>query len=311
MIELILSFFGNFLVEFMTFLLVTALTLRYLSFKHSKRDEIYFSHFTRELSSTIEEDKARNVDIEDTDEYLTNILGRVNQKLPHRNLRHDIEARGGSREEGISLKDYVGSKHGMIASIQNESTVFNSKTTPNFPQLTERIMNNDENWSKIFGFMPIDGITRILDVLPTMFIVLGVFGTFIGISMALPEIAKMDFSNLEESGKTLSSFVVNVTFAMKTSIAGIFFSIVLTLLNTLFPIEATREGTFEKVETVFEALWYHMHTDPSKKSAEDELPKIREALELILVELKNNHGHAQPAALERVHSRSKNPKKAG
>lgn len=295
MIEIILSFFSDYLIETMLFMVVTALTLRYISFRHSKRDEAYFSHFTRELASTIDNDKAKSVKVEDVESYLTNLLGRVNQKLPDRNLRGELNSRDNNNKKDMALKDYVGSKHGMIASIQNESSVFNSKVAPNFPQLTDRIMNNDENWSKIFGVIPIDGVTRMLDVLPTLFIILGVFGTFIGISMALPEIAKIDFANLENSGKTLSLFVVNVTFAMKTSIAGIFFSILLTLLNTFFPIEATREATFEKVETVLQNLWYHVQSDKKKRKSDPDIVQMRETLEAILAELKRQNGEKKAA----------------
>ncbi|MEX0798208.1 MAG: hypothetical protein WD025_02115 [Bacteriovoracaceae bacterium] len=293
MIELILSFFGNYLIEFMTTIIILALALRWISFTHSKRDEAYFSHFTRELSSTLDEDKTKGIKSDNVEDYLNNILGRVNKKLPDRNLRKDLKERktksaAEKKEEGISLKEYVGSKHGMIASIQNETSVFSSKTAPDFGQLTERVMNDDENWSKIFGIIPINGITRILDVLPTMFIVLGVFGTFIGISMALPEIARIDFNNLEASGETLTQFVINVTFAMKTSIAGIFFSIILTLLNTLFPIEGTREGTFEKVENGLQVLWYHLQTDPKKINMDKEIQAMRESIDAILEEIRHS-----------------------
>ena len=286
MIELILSFFGFFLIEFMTAMLITALFLRWISFRHSKKDEAYFSHFTRELSATIEEDKAKGEKHDEIDSYLTNILGRVNQTLPERNLRRDLKGRktSTSKKEGshYSLREYVGSKHGMIVSIQTESNVFNSNVPPDFTQLTERVMNDDEHWSKIFGFIPIDGIVRMLDVLPTLFIVFGVFGTFIGISQALPEIANIDFNNLEDSGETLSQFVINVTFAMKTSIAGIFFSIILTMLNTIFPIDATRERTFEKVETSLQTLWYHLHTEHQRSQTDKELVRMRETLGKIL-----------------------------
>lgn len=285
MIEFILSAFGIYLIEFMTALLLTALLLRWISFRHSKKDEVYFSHFTRELSSTIEEDKVKNIS-SDIETSLNNILGRVHQKLPERNLRKDLKGRGAPQSDHprseVSLREYLGSKHSMILSIQNESNVFHSNTPPDFNQLTERVMNDDEHWSKIFGLVPIDGIVRTLDVLPTLFIILGVFGTFIGISMALPEIARIDFSNLETSGDTLSQFVVNVTFAMKTSIAGIFYSIVLTLLNTVSPIDATRERTFDKVETSLQTLWYHLQTDHKKSATEKEFAEMSKTLKLIL-----------------------------
>jgi len=283
MIEILLSFFGKYLIEIMTVMLVTGLTLRWISYRHSKRDEAYFSHFTRELAMTINHDKARNVHFNDVEDYLNDILGRVNKKLPERNLREITSKRKMREDENVTLKEYVGSKHGLINCIQNESAVFQNKVQPDFGQLTERVMNNDENWSKLFGTISIDGVSRILDVLPTLFIILGVFGTFIGISMALPEIARIDFNNLEASGQTLTQFVINVTFAMKTSIAGIFFSIILTLLNTLVPIEASRIGTFEKVENVLQLLWYHLQTDQSKTSTEKELSSIRETMEKVLV----------------------------
>ena len=287
MIEIILHFFGNYLIEFMTAMVVTSLALRWISFTHSKQDDAYYSHFTRELSSTIQEDKAKGVrhDFKEIEDYLNDILGRVNQKLPERNLRHNMKGRRPKEEnkrEGVSLREYVGSKHGMIVSIQSESNVFNSNVPPSFSQLTERVMNEDEHWSKLFGFMPIDGVTRILDVLPTLFIILGVFGTFIGISEALPEIARIDFNNLDSSGQTLAEFVISVTFAMRTSIAGIFFSIVLTLLNTIFPIDATREKTFEKVETALQILWYHLHTDNKDEAIKRELQEMGQTLKMIL-----------------------------
>lgn len=285
MIAAILVFFGNYLIQFMTALLIVALALRWVSYKHSKRDEAYFSHFTRELAATIDEDKSKSVAFDDVENYLGSILGRVNQRLPDRNLRKTLKKRSEKKDkekEAVSLRDYVGSKHGLIASIQNESSVFTSKVSPNFGQLTERILNDDANWSKMFGFFPVDGVTRILDVLPNIFIVLGVFGTFVGISLALPEIAKINFNNLESSGEILSQFVTNVTFSMDTSIFGITFSLILVLLNTLSPVEATRESTFEKVETVIESLWYHLQTDQRKRSSDLVMPKILETLEKIL-----------------------------
>ena len=58
---------------------------------------------------------------------------------------------------------------------------------------------------------PNENISRLIDILPGLFVVLGIFGTFIGISMALPKIAQMDFNNLEGSGAILTEFVLNVS----------------------------------------------------------------------------------------------------
>ena len=281
MVELILGFFGNYLIEFMMTLLGSALIFRYLAYRHSKDDEAYYSRFTRELDSCIDEDKLKGVGIDDVDSYLSNILGRVNQKLPDQTLRFGSNKNVADRttankkEEGteerderiaqnMSLGDYVGSKHGLIASIQGESSIFNCQVPPDFTELTDRVMNDDKNWTKLFGHIPIEGVSRMIDILPNLFIVFGVFGTFIGIAMALPEIANIDFNNLEGSSETLTRFVINVAFAMKTSIAGIAFSLILTFLNTFFPIQDMRERTFKKVETTMQILWYHIQNDSGK-----------------------------------------------
>ncbi len=176
MIELILSFFGDNLIEVMSSIMSIALILRWISYRHSKRDEGYFSNFTRELVATIDEDKIKNIEIDDVGDYLDDLLGRVNKRLPERNLRKELRRDSIKKGEAISLKEYVGSKHGLIANIQNESPVFKSSVPPNFTQLTDRVMNQDESWAKLWGVIPIDGVPRILDVLATLVIDVGLFG---------------------------------------------------------------------------------------------------------------------------------------
>jgi hypothetical protein len=98
--------------------------------------------------------------------------------------------------------------------------------------------------------------------------------------MALPEIANIDFNNLETSGSTLTKFVLNTTFAMKTSIAGIFFSVILTMLNTFSPIKDVRGRIFKQIETTMHALWYHVQQSRGEQdSAESKLERLVVVLE--------------------------------
>lgn len=263
--ELVFSFFSNYLIEFMTACLCVGLVFRYAAYRASKSDNAYYSAFTRELELHVERDKEGGTHVEDVDRYLSNILGRVGKGLPQRSLR------GGSRQKEeesqgdgvktLSLREYVSGRNGLISNIQAESSVFHNQTPPNFTELTHRIMDQDPHWTKVWKYFPIDNISRMIDMLPGTFVVLGVFGTFIGISMALPEIAKIDFNDLDGSTATLMSFVLNVTYAMKTSVAGIFFSLVLNVLNTFSPIKETRRRVFKKVETSLQMLWYHIQQD--------------------------------------------------
>ena len=150
-------------------------------------------------------------------------------------------------------------------------------------------MSQDPHWTKVMKHFPIDGVSRMIDILPGLFIILGVFGTFIGISMALPEIAKMDFNDMDASGQTLMTFVLSVTYAMKTSIAGIFFSLILTVLNTLSPIKQTRARVFKKVETSLQMLWYHIQQEKNKEeSHEAVMSKLVEVLDRMDKKLLND-----------------------
>ncbi|EPZ51498.1 hypothetical protein M902_2539 [Bacteriovorax sp. BAL6_X] len=290
MIEIVLGFFGTYLIEFMMGLLVCALVFRYLAYRHSKDDDAYYSRFTRELDAAIDDDKQKNIPIDDIDSYMSNLLGRVNAALPDNALRFSNNANIQNRHydgkevmqqqqrqidkeidqtdgSSISLNQYIGSKHGLIASIHGESSVFKSTVPPNYTELTDRIMSDDKNWTKLYGHIPIDGASRMIDILPNLFIVFGVFGTFIGIAMALPEIAAIDFNNIEKSSDNLTRFVINVAFSMKTSIAGIFFSLILTFLNTLFPLPEKRYKIFKKVETSMQNLWYHLQRGNAKEQS--------------------------------------------
>lgn len=292
MIELVLSFFSNYLIEFMGGMLVLGLIFRFASYRSSKNDNAYYSSFTREIELNVERDKEEGKSVGDVDHYISDILGRVGKKLPDRSVRF-----GGKRKEEqpkdeqdgkrvLSLRDYVSGKQGLITNIQAESSVFHHQTPPNFTELTHRIMSQDPDWTNVMKHFKIDGVTRMIDILPGLFIVFGVFGTFIGISMALPEIANIDFNDLDKSADTLMAFVLNVTYAMKTSIAGIFFSLILTVLNTMYPIKETRYRVFKKVETSLQMLWYHIAQDKQKDESEkvifSKLLSVLEKLELKL-----------------------------
>jgi hypothetical protein len=279
-IDMILNFFSNYLIEVMGAMLVIALVARFQAYRVSKRDKVYFFTLTREILVTIEKEKEQKAKIENVENYISELMGKVGKKIPNRALRMDKREQAEKKESLISLQDYVGGKSGFLSNIQSEASVFHCQTPPNFTELTHRLLGQDDKWNKLVGPIPIEGVSRMIDILPGLFIVFGVFGTFVGISMALPEIANIDFNNLETSGSTLTKFVLNTTFAMKTSIAGIFFSVILTMLNTFSPIKDVRGRIFKQIETTMHALWYHVQQNRGElDSAESRLERLVTVLE--------------------------------
>jgi hypothetical protein len=283
MLDLIFNFFSNYLIEFMTGLLGIGLVFRWATWKASVKLDAYFSTFTSEIDKVLSEKSwQESARPEDAEQYLQSLIGQVVDKLPTRNVRNNKSSAKNQKladsigaKNVVSLKEYASGDKSFFNSIKVESTAFKSQYPPNFNQLTDRILERDTGWNKVLSFFPFGPISRLNDVLPGLFVVFGIFGTFVGISMALPEIAKMDFNNLEGSGEILTTFVLSVTYAMKTSIAGILYSLLMTVLNTISPVRGLRQKTHKKMATCFENIWVNLH---GQESAEMSLAKTLPAL---------------------------------
>ncbi|NDF14032.1 hypothetical protein EB061_01750 [bacterium] len=293
MMTAILEFLADHIIGFMAFTMVFALLARFQAFRVSRRDRAYFFALTREILVSVEREKEQKHSIDNVDAYLSDLLGAVSKRIPNRKLRMQQREDAEKRGKSMSLDEYMGGKLGFLSNIQSESSVFHCQTPPNFTELTHRLLDQDENWNKLIGPVPIEGVSRLIDILPGLFVVFGVFGTFVGISLALPEIAQIDFSNVEASGKTLTRFVMNTTFAMKTSVVGIFCSLVLTMLNAVFPIKDVRGRIFKQVETTLQALWYHV------QQARDGRSRLEPTLERLVAVLERmSTGREAPEAEE-------------
>jgi hypothetical protein len=250
-------------------MLVFGLLFRWTTYRKSLKEDNYFSTFVSEVEKALSEND--HTEHENIPAYIEELLMSIKDKLPTRSVRGSTKKTVKNQYNArnvVSLRDFVTGEKGLFHSIVAESGALKSKHPPNYNELTERILEKDENWTKLFGFIPIAPISRLNDVLPGIFVVFGIFGTFIGISMALPEIANIDFNNLDKSGEVLTRFVLSVTFAMKTSIAGILFSLIMTMLNTLAPVRGLRNKTFKKLSNCFENIWISLH---GKKKVEEEL----------------------------------------
>jgi hypothetical protein len=261
MISILLQYSGTYLIEFMAGSLMLCLALRCVAYYSNRRNDVYFSSLAREINVLIEKDKEEKKVVSDVESYLSVFLSRVSDKLPNRSLRfkNDFKQTSTSQGKMVSIGGYLSGRENFVNILKSESGIFKLQAPPNFNELTHRILGQDSNWTTILRKLPIDGISRVIDIMPGLFVVFGVFGTFVGISMALPEIANIDFNNIESSGETLSLFVTKTAYAMETSLAGIVFSVIMTLMNSLFPIKDIRQRIVKKVETSLQTLWYHVH----------------------------------------------------
>ncbi|MCW8956444.1 MAG: hypothetical protein OQL09_06145 [Gammaproteobacteria bacterium] len=280
--EYLLILSSSYLIEVMLMVLLVALGLRFLAHRSSKSDQLYYSTFIREIEKRVERDDIAKVQVANIEEYVEGLLDDVSTNLPSRGVRvkNNNDAESSARKK-VSVREYAGGSQSIIHSLKSETNAFKTKQKPNFEQLSHRVMSKDEHWVKLHGMFQLDSVIRMIDVLPGIFIVIGIFGTFVGITNALPSIATIDFNNISNSSSVLSVFVKDVSFAMHTSIAGIAFSLLISLLNTLFPISSMRDSISRGVEDCLEYLWYFVHGGKGRGSQEDAFSQMIVLLENI------------------------------
>lgn len=257
-----LLLFADNLIYVMGCGLVVALIFRYLAYRTAQRDKVYFKTFARGVEKTLESEGAYS-QVDDVDSWMTNLLVKVVSLIPDRSLRfgkfNNGQQEGSFRfQDKESLSEFAEGKKSILHGIKQHIDVFKSPYPPNFTELTYKILDQDKQWKTVVG-VPIEVLSRMLDVLPGLFVVGGILGTFIGVAHGLPKIAQIDLNKISESTPVLSQFVEAVALSMQASIAGITYMMLMTVLNTLFPIHSSRIEVEKTLERCFEIMWHRIH----------------------------------------------------
>lgn len=126
---------------------------------------------------------------------------------------------------------------------------------PNFNEITSNAFASNPVFNRVLGLFSMSRTNEILNILPGIFIVAGIFGTFLGIMKALPELTNMDITDAAASKVVIDSFLINISFALTTSILGIILSIIMSFLNTLLSPESTYVEIIDSFKSATEILW--------------------------------------------------------
>lgn len=129
------------------------------------------------------------------------------------------------------------------------------KERPRFLEITKNVFDNNVCFKKMMGLIPIQATHDVLNILPGIFIVSGIFGTFLGIMAALPQLGEMKLEDVDGAKIIMDNFLTSIAFAMSTSIIGIIISVCMTFLNTLLDPEKVFMKTINKFENTMELLW--------------------------------------------------------
>ena len=154
---------------------------------------------------------------------------------------------------------------------------------PNTFDASVQIFEKNPQFNSVFGYLPIGTFNDVLNLLPGIFIVGGIFGTFLGIMGALPELGAMDLADIDKTKQVMDQFLVKMSYSMITSILGIILNIALTFMNAFMNPNKIFVDIVERYNNSLGTIWnacsdnmlpeqipdFDEHKDPLEALAED------------------------------------------
>lgn len=131
-----------------------------------------------------------------------------------------------------------------------------SKETPKLLHITKATLHHNPCFNRLFGIIPMGGLNELISILPGLFVVAGVLGTFLGIKSGLVALGGMDLQDLEGTKNVMDSFLHEIGFAMTSSVVGIIFSLSLHIINTTFSPDRAFVSLVDRFESTMDLLWY-------------------------------------------------------
>lgn len=160
-----------------------------------------------------------------------------------------------------------------------------SKETPKLQTITKATLHHNPSFNKVFGIFPMGAINDLVSILPGLFVVAGILGTFLGIKGGLVQLGSLDIADIEGSKNVMDSFLHEIGFAMASSIVGITFSLLLHISNTIMSPDRVYSSLVDRFESALDLVWYRSENnevpeniaqfnenrDPSEALAEEAL----------------------------------------
>jgi hypothetical protein len=183
----------------------------------------------------------------------------------------------------------------MVKDIQNQLKFLKwTNETPKLLRITRATFHHNPFFNRVFGVIQIAGMNDLISILPGLFVVAGILGTFIGIAGGLHDLGGMNLQDLENTKNVMDRFLSEIAFAMKTSIFGIVFSLTMHIYNTIFSPDRVYVSMIDRFENSLDLLWYRSENNdyPMDEKAFDEHRDPVEALaeDSVNLEIKRNPG---------------------
>ena len=160
---------------------------------------------------------------------------------------------------------------------------------PDFHEISNSVLGSNPIFNRVLGVFSLSRTNDMLNILPSIFIVGGIFGTFLGIMRALPELTAMDITNAEASKIVIDNFLIKISFALSTSILGIVLSIIMSFLNTLLSPTNTYVEIVDAFNSASEILWNKSEDNISSSADSSLSDRESEAVDAFDMAIANLH----------------------
>lgn len=269
LINLIISFANGKLIPIMFAVFGVAIVFRFVLFYTIRREQWVIEEFEKR----VEKDLAAGEKNLSFKNYTKKVLDRTYYEIFE--LRSAKRRRRPDMIMSLSDRFFLIEKGAakFISDLSKRVAYFNGNDEQFLTQATVNSFERNESFSKSFGIFSNTLVNNILNVLPSIFIICGIFGTFIGIMAALPGLTGMDFSDPKIATAAMDKFLYKITFSMSTSIIGIILSVVMNVLNTTFQVESVYTKTVDKCVSTLKLI-YNASCSSADSMSEDELPPV-------------------------------------
>jgi hypothetical protein len=132
--------------------------------------------------------------------------------------------------------------------------------------VSRHVFENNPFFNRLMGVFSVSLLNDVLNILPSLFIIGGIFGTFLGISKSLPDLGNMDLNNAEETKRIMDLFLLKISQSMIKSIIGIGASVVTSLINTVLSVEGAHYNTVNKYAAALDHVWNETTTNELDKT---------------------------------------------
>jgi hypothetical protein len=254
-IDGLVVFATDLLIPFMAILFLFAIAARTLIFYTIKREEMFARQFEARVDDFVAEagkDDKMSFYIE-TKRLLEKTFYEIFEVQSYLKMKQpDFIMTVGDRlfliKQGCAW--FV---HDILKQIKHLR--FNDQAAPKIHQISKNTFSRNPCFNKVLGVFPTGTLNDLVNILPAVVIVMGIFGTFLGIMKALPDLSEMDLKDINGTKMVMDQFLLKISFSMSTSLLGILISVVMSFLNTVMSPSKIFIESVDRLESSLDTIW--------------------------------------------------------